>query len=154
MRIEPENGIISMMRGDTLLFPIKINEGTKLEPEYRPLRDDEKLYFALMEPGQAFEDAVVKKIYDMYSPKDNDGHTLVKLDTKDTERLLSGTYYYTVKLRTPQQGFDDVVKTLIQPTLFHIYGNNPQSTTSYWDDIQSGEGPETIIFDGGDISSD
>ena len=59
MRVEPENGIVTLMRGDTFVLPVHINDGTKLEPKYRSLSPTERLYFGLMEPGKAFENAVV-----------------------------------------------------------------------------------------------
>lgn len=154
MRIEPENGIISMMRGDTVVFPVKINEGSKLTPQYRELATTERLYFALMEPGQAFEDAVMKKAFDVKSPKDDEGNTIVCIESSDTERLLVGTYYYTVKLRSQQEDNSYSVRTLIQPTLFCIYGNNPEGTEDYGDTtlLQDDERVDLIIFDGGDIS--
>ena len=154
MRIEPENGIISMMRGDTVVFPVRINEGSKLIPQYRELATNERLYFALMEPGQAFEDAVMKKVFDVSSPKDEDGHTIVRINSSDTENLLVGTYYYTVKLRTIESEEEDTVRTIIQPTLFCIYGNNPEFTKDYGNVILPGDNNnvDLIIFDGGDIS--
>ena len=80
MRIEKENGIITLDRGDSFVMPILINEGTKLSPVYRPLRDTESLYLGLMEPNQAFEDAVLKKKFTSASKKDKDGNILLLLD--------------------------------------------------------------------------
>ena len=152
MRIESENGIISMMRGDTVVIPAYINEGTKLQPSYRPLIGNEKLYFALMEPGQPFEDAVLKKVFDSCSPTDEDGNIIIRIESTETQRLLCGTYYYTIKLRTPQQGFEDTVTTIVNPTLFYIHGNNNMSDKIDYTDVTIDNGPETIVFDGGDIS--
>ena len=95
------NGIITLMRGDSFTTPIHINIGTKLSPRYYTLSNTDRLYFALMEPNQAFEDAVVKKVYDFTSPQDGEGNTLLMLKPTDTEKLLVGKYYYMVKISTP-----------------------------------------------------
>ena len=166
MRIEQENGIITLMRGDTLSTPIYINDGTKLDPVIRSLQTYERLYFALMGPGQAFEDAIVKKVYDTSSPKDSQGNTLLVLQPKDTERLLTGKYYYTIKLRAIDEQGVVSVRTLVSPTLFWLDGNNPVSPEpKYWEQgkydidkviIEGGEvdtniPSDNIIFDGGEI---
>ena len=162
MRIEPENGIITLMRGDSLTTPIYINEGTKLQPQYRRLNTNEKLYFGLMEPNQAFEDAVLKKVYDSSSDTDEVGNVLLTLIPQDTERLSVGKYYYMIKLRTIDRCNQEVVKTIVQPTLFWLNGNNPDidesarhETGKYDVDhviLEGGEiDVEQIIFEGGEI---
>ena len=121
------NGIINLMRGDSFSSPIYINEGTKLNEIIRPLESDEKLYFALMEPCQAFEDAVFKKCFDCLSPTDENGNTLLIIDSEETERLLVGKYYYMIKLRHTKWG-KDYVRTIVPPTQFFLEGNNPIRT--------------------------
>ena len=150
MYIETENGIITMMRGDTIKFPLKINIGTKLCPEYRPITPYETLYFALMEPGQAFENAILKKRYTSLSPKDNDGNVLLILESSDTEFLLTGKYYYTVKLKTVEPSGSETVNTIILPTLFYIEGNNPiDDSVSEYKDIA--RDIDEVILDGGEL---
>lgn len=150
MRIEPENGIIELMRGDTLVMPVYINIGTKLCPKYRPLTSNERLYFALMEPNQAFEDAVLKKVIDFTSDTDSNGNPLLRLNPSDTERLLVGKYYYMIKLRTVDTFGQEVVRTIVSPTLFWLQGNNvePKDNVYYDDDKYD---IEKVIFEGGEI---
>jgi hypothetical protein len=162
-----DNGIINLMRGDSFCTPIYINEGTKLNPVYKTLSYNDKLYFGLMEPNQAFEDAVVKKVFDYTSERDDKGNTLLILNPKDTEKLLVGKYYYMIKLRTFDVYGNEYVKTVIEPTQFFLNGNNPQPDIverheqgSYDIDHIVIEGGEVdvesqdttiIVFDGGEI---
>ena len=125
MYIEPENGIITLTRGDTLTTPIRVNIGTKLDPVYKRLEETDTLYFAIMEPKQAFEDAVVKKVYNQNSATDEEGNVLLKLKSSDTEKLLVGKYYYTVKLRGYDEYGEEYVRTIVPNTLFWLEGNNP-----------------------------
>ena len=126
MKIDTQTGIIRMMRGDSLIIPIAINEGTALDPSIRSLADNEELHFALMEPNKAFEDAVVKKVLNKSSEVSTDGNLLLTLEPRDTEKLLVGKYYYVVKLFEQQSDGKALVKTIIRPTLFWIEGNNPE----------------------------
>ena len=72
-----ENGIITMMRGDSFETPIYVNVGTHLEPVFYTLTGRDKLYVGVMEPNAAFEDAVIKKVYTSNSPKDKEGNTII-----------------------------------------------------------------------------
>ena len=74
-----KNGIINLMRGDSFTTPIKINLGSKLRPIHYRLGPSDKLYFGLMEPNQAFENAILKKVFDHTSPQDGEGNTLLTL---------------------------------------------------------------------------
>ena len=139
-RVEPENGIVTLMRGDTFTMPLRINAGSKLSPKYRSLVKGEKLYFGLMEPGQAFEDAVIKKVYDELSQKDEDGNTLLVLRTEDTENLYTGKYYYMVKLRSKDKYGNEIVETIIPNTIFWIEGNNPERQQEVRTDAVVGSG--------------
>lgn len=153
MRIEPENGIITLMRGDTLTTPIYVNIGTKLKPKYKKLAENEKLYFALMEPNQAFEDAVLKKVYDYLSDTDKDGNVLLKLYPQDTEKLLVGKYYYMIKLRTFDAWDQEVVRTIVQPTLFWLDGNNPERAEPRRHE-QGKYLIDHVILEGGELNED
>lgn len=150
MHYDEQSGIIILMRGDSMSFPVRINEGTKLLPKYRNLRDNEVMYFGLMEPGAAFEDAVVKKRYTSESPTDTEGNILVTFKPTDTEYLLVGKYYYMVKLKSTVDDVENVT-TIIPPTLFWIDGCNPIRDES---DRQSVviDIKDEIIFEGGEIT--
>ena len=58
------NGIVKLNRGDTFYVPYFINSNTDLNPIRYALKDGDKLYFALMEPNQPFEQAILKQVYD------------------------------------------------------------------------------------------
>ncbi len=154
------------MRGDTLTTPIFINVGTKLDPKYKTLNRNEKLYFALMEPGQSFEDAVLKKVYDWSSDTDSEGNTLLKLAPQDTERLLVGKYYYMIKFRSIDVFGQEMVRTIVPHTLFWLEGNNPQPKETMWyeegkydinkvvlegGELEEDDEVDVIIFEGGEI---
>lgn len=117
------NGIIEMNRGDTATFPVYVNVGTALRTIYYELRPGDNLYFAVMEPHQKWEDAILKKTFDY-----NDFNTKyfcvpVHFYTEDTEYLHPGTYYYEVKLRKDASNNDDgyeSVETIIPRTKFII----------------------------------
>ena len=146
-----ENGIITLMRGDSFTTPIYVNIGDKISPKYYKLSPTDKLYFALMEPNQAFEDAVLKKVFDFTSPQDNDGNTLLRLEPKDTEKLLVGKYYYMIKLRVMDMFGQESVKTIVKPTLFWLEGNNViQEEEPYYD--KGHYEIDRVIIDGGEIT--
>jgi len=98
------NQIVTMNRGDTANMYIYINIGTEMAPVWYPLQQFDKVIFALMEPNQDFEDAILKRVYtkdDMiYDPEK--GYTIpyviLHLASGDTENLLAGVYYYSIKL--------------------------------------------------------
>lgn len=168
MGINKQNGIVTMMRGDSLTMTIPIPVGSSTLPSYRGLRLTEKLYFGVMEPNQAFEDAVLKKVIDASCVTDDNGYPVLILDPEDTEYLLVGKYYYMIKLREVDSYGHAFVKTIVPPTLFWLEGNNPEldvidrhETDEYKVDNVIIEGGEiidntdapsrVIIFDGGEI---
>lgn len=125
MYAEILNGKITHYRGDTLTTPIRIFEGDRLCPTQYILNENDVLYLGIMEPGQAFEDAVIKKVFTSDSEKDVDGNVILHLKSTDTEFVAPGTYYYTLKLKQVQ---DDniMVTTILKPTLFWLLGNVPE----------------------------
>jgi hypothetical protein len=93
-----------MTRGDTVEIPLHIffNNPSFRNIAYFPNIHD-KIYFAIMEPNQPFEEAIVKKIYEYNDVDQLTGVVNVKLDSYETEFLAPGNYYYTVKIlkKTP-----------------------------------------------------
>lgn len=144
------NGIITLMRGDSFTTPIHINIGTQLSPVYYNLGPTDRLYFGLMEPNQAFEDAVLKKVFDFTSPQDSDGNTLLMLKPTDTEKLLIGQYYYMIKLRSRDSFGQEVVKTIVPPTLFWLEGNNVKIEEEPYYDKGHYE-IKRVVLEGGEI---
>lgn len=110
--------IVSLSRGDTIDIPLFINAGTDLCPVQYILNDDDKIYFALLEPHQKFENAILKKVYTK-ADEDENGIIHIKFKSSDTEKLLPGRYYYTVKLAAGE-GDDLFVNTIIPECLFYI----------------------------------
>ena len=144
------NGIIHLLRGDSYTNPIIINLGSKLDPVIYKLTENDSLYFGLMEPNQAFEEAVLKKKYTCLSETDSNGNILLKLLPSDTLNIAVGKYYYMVKLKTVNDLGEESVKTIIPPTQFFLEGNNvePGFTERYETDDYH---VDHIIFEGGEI---
>ena len=146
MYAEILNGKITHYRGDTLTTPIKIFEGNRLCPTQYTLNENDVLYLGIMEPGQAFEDAVIKKVFTSDSEKDTDGNVILHLKSTDTEFVAPGTYYYSLKIK---QVIDNrlVIRTIIYPTLFWLLGNIPKQ-----DNDEPVIDNDVVILDGGEIT--
>lgn len=127
MGINPQNKTISLMRGDSLSFTAPINLGSFLYPSIHELEGNEALYFGVMEPGAAFEDAVIKKKYTADSDKDTEGNIVISLDPMDTLKLSVGKYYYMIKWLYFDDAGEECVRTITTPTLFWLEGNNPSN---------------------------
>jgi hypothetical protein len=110
-----------MNRGDTVAFDFVINDENTDSGIY-VLKDDDVLYFGLMDPHQPFEYALVKKRY----TKDDcneDGIITITIDPSDTLDLYPGVYYYAIKLhRMTDNELEhiDEVLTIINKTKFII----------------------------------
>ena len=95
-RISKEN-LITMSRGDSGVIPVTLNIGTKFNPELHPLNFFDEVYLGITEPNKPFEEAIIRK-----SVKGIDHYTETEvsfnLTPLDTEYLLPGTYYYSIKL--------------------------------------------------------
>ena len=112
-------GQIRLTRGDSLEFPLYINQGDNLDPLAYVMNQYDELYFAIMEPNQPWEQAIVKQKYTHESLKDD--AIWIKLRPKDTMCLLPGLYYYQVKIRTYDFMTDEyLVNTLMPKTQFWI----------------------------------
>ena len=119
-----KNNIITITRGDTHDIPLHIFLSNSILKDYSffPNRYD-KIFFAVMEPNQKFEDALIKKIY-YYNDVDKEtGKIDIKMESTDTQYLTPGTYYYCVKLlrKSPWEVTDDTsgtVETVVDKTKF------------------------------------
>lgn len=142
--------VLQLMRGDTFEGALSINIGTTVSPVYYSLGEQDMVYVALMEPNQAFEDAIVKQTYNYLSETDDNGDLIITLDSKDTEYLSVGTYYLTAKLRYVDAMNKARVKTILPPTIFTLLGNNPVvSSDEYYN--KNEYIADEIILDGGEI---
>lgn len=150
MHIQIDKSYLQMSRGDTFILPLVINCGTELNFKQYNLQDDEYLYVGIMEPEQSFEDALIRKRLNKNSPKDDDGNLLFILNPSDTEYVLTGKYYITIKLRkiTDTQ---DVVTTLLPMKEFWVTGTDRKIDTKPGR-LDSDDGNESIvIYDGGEF---
>lgn len=117
------NGIITVNRGDSFTIPLTLNAGTTLDPMQYDATATSYLYFAVMEPNQPFETALIKKKYRIHDmERDEDNQLLIKFKPQDTQCVLPGKYYYQVKVQSvnPEDVTDYTVDTVIDKTLFYI----------------------------------
>ena len=128
------NNVISMYAGDSFSAVLFLDEGSDYACVRHILQDsenpDEREYicFAIEEPNQPFEKAIVrKKFYASYINKDgekisnldNDGDLIIRLDPSDTQNLLPGNYYYEIKGYFISNG-KPVINTVVAKTKFVI----------------------------------
>ena len=119
------NKVITLVRGDTFSYDYKINIGTNIDRNYYRMKDGDYLYFAICQPNQPFEEAVIGKRYGKSDCREEgEGEYIysiapIHLSSDDTENLTEGKYYYTIKLAKKTTDGYDVITT--QPkTLFFL----------------------------------
>ena len=115
--------IIKMNRGDTYEFNLTIDDEGSENGKYL-LQGNDAVYFGLMEPNSAFEQSLVKKVY-TEEDRDKDGNIFITIEPEDTEHLLPGVYYYSVKLEVDHENgetYENIHKviTVINKTKFII----------------------------------
>jgi hypothetical protein len=118
------NNIILMNRGDTYEFDLTIADDSSLDGRYH-IQGDDTIYFGIMDPGQPFEDALVKKKFTA-EDADSNGNLTICIQPEDTLNLLPGKYFYSVKIHlshtniNPETnevtGYTDKVNTVINKT--------------------------------------
>lgn len=115
------NGIITVNRGDSFTLPMQLNYGTNLEPMTYTVTGKSIVYFAVMEPNQPFECALIRKKYTA-EDVDQNGNIIIKFRPQDTQCVLPGKYYYQVKLQrfNSDDPEDYEVDTVVDKTLFYI----------------------------------
>ena len=112
-------GQVRLSRGDSLILPVEINQGTSLDPIAYELQDKDEVYFGLMEPNQPWEQALLKKRYT--NADFIDGRAILKFKPNDTMCLLPGLYYYQIKVRIYDAEADEfLVNTIMPKTQFWI----------------------------------
>ena len=89
--------IIKMNRGDTYEFNLTIDDEGSENGKYI-LQGNDTVYFGLMEPNSAFEQSLVRKSTNDCIKFDKDGNFFITIEPEDTEYLLPGVYYYSIKL--------------------------------------------------------
>lgn len=115
------NNIIKMNRGDTYEFNLTVDAG---DGNNYILKDNDTVYFGLMEPNAPFEFSLVKKMWTK-DDQDKNGNFIVSINPEDTVHLLPGVYYYSIKLEMNHQDVDAnntvyKVITVINKTKFII----------------------------------
>ena len=123
-----KNNIIVINRGDTYEFDLTIADEASETGRYI-LKEDDTLYFGIMDPGQPFEFALVKKKFTV-DDTDTAGNLTIVIEPEDTLDLLPGKYYYSVKLHLNHTEYNsetnkfikqiDKVVTVINKTKFII----------------------------------
>lgn len=126
------NTILKMNRGDHFSFSFCIEDDTQPSGIY-DLQPNDILYFALLNPHERFEDAIILRGYtynDAVKTMTASGpiHIFnIELSREDTINLHPGVYYYTLKLQknatSPELGLDEVnanLNTVIERTKFII----------------------------------
>ena len=109
-----------LSRGDTFRFPITINCGTKLEPEIYELKQNDTLYIAILQPGQSFENAIIRQTLTMKNADEETGAITFILKSSDTEYMLTGKYFITIKLEQE----DGTVTTVLPMKEFWLTGTS------------------------------
>ena len=105
------NNIIVLNRGDTYEFDLTINDETSVDGRYH-LQGDDALYLGIMDPGQPFEEALIRKKITVEDTDDMGNINLV-LNPEDTLDLLAGKYFYSVKLHLDHYTYDEKTNEII-----------------------------------------
>ena len=116
------NGFITLNRGDSFSVPLFINGGSELVPVRYSLtaHPETEIYFGVMEPGQSFENAIIRKRYNHKSKMNGYGDLMIDLRSNDTEYLSPGKYYYQVRAKFIDDENNEHVETVIQKKQFMI----------------------------------
>ena len=114
-------GIVKIFRGDSNKLVLNIKSGNSLNYSDYSLEQDDVVYFGLMEVHQKFEDAILKKVYTSQDVNE-EGNIIIDINPLDTEYLLPGKYYYSIKMKKNKTSKDDDydVCTLVKETEFWI----------------------------------
>lgn len=115
------NNIIQVNRGDSFTVPLFINTGDDFDPKQYVLQEGAEVYVGVMEPNQAFENAIIRKKY-THEDVDANGNINIVFDTNDTVCLIPGLYYYQIKIKLPLDDGSYAINTIVQKTQFYILG--------------------------------
>ena len=115
-----QNNKITVTRGDTFSVPLFINQGTELKPIRYVLKDQDKIYLAIMRPNQPFECALVKKVYSKENINEY-GDIVIEIEHDDTRCLEPGKYFYQIKAQLYNEEKDKLeINTIVSKTEFWI----------------------------------
>ena len=119
MILDLDGTTLEMVRGDTFILPLQLNEGTRENFAQHKLSDDEYLYIGIMKPNQSFENAQIRCMLNKDSEKDSFGNYIMKLSPEHTVNMEPGKYYLSIKLSN-----GDATYTLVDSKIFFITGSN------------------------------
>lgn len=108
------NNLITITRGDSASFDILLNIGSTVNPIIHEMKDNDKLYFGVTEPHKPFELGLIRKVLTKADCLND--YVIIKLKPEDTEFILPGNYYYSLKLLTE----DENVYTIIDKRKFTV----------------------------------
>lgn len=107
-----DNGIITLHAGDSFVAPLFLNAGNIVFPMRYSLKEGDKVYVGIMEPGQPFEHALIRKVLTI-DDLNVYGDPELKLSPEDTERVMPGLYYYEAKLVMTDEHGNEIIQTVI-----------------------------------------
>jgi len=122
------NNIIRVTRGDSFTLSFTVHDlvnDVNVNDDVL-LHSGDSLYFGLMEPNMPFEHALIRK---KITAEEDMREVTIEFKPEDTECLLPGLYYYSVKIGrdfVDDDPSDDTpprpthVSTLIKKTKFYI----------------------------------
>ena len=117
-----KNNVFTMNRGDTATMNFNVN----VELPENVIID--KLYLGITEPNQYFEDALIKKTFEInkditITAENNIWSFSIQINPEDTVDIIPGTYYYEVKASgviDQNEERIDFATTIVQKTKFII----------------------------------
>lgn len=117
-----KNNVFTMNRGDTAAMNFNVN----VELPENVIVD--KLYLGITEPNQYFEDALIKKTFEInkditITTENNIWSFSIQINPEDTVDIIPGTYYYEVKASgfiDKNEERIDFATTIVQKTKFII----------------------------------
>ena len=120
LNVNKQTGNIEIVRGDSFTLSLYINMGTELNPKLYTLGPNDTIYFALLEPNQMFEEAVVKKVITNENLQSDNTLDIV-FESTDTCNLAPGKYYYQIKgaFKNIEEN-KTIVNTLVNKKIFNI----------------------------------
>ena len=106
--IDKLTGEVCLSRGDNAIFTLHINQGSNLNPLQYKLKEGDNIYFAIEEPNQPFENAIVKKVINLKNNLlDKNGNITFEMTPDDTVLLMPGLYYYEIKAKLSDISFEN-----------------------------------------------
>jgi hypothetical protein len=104
MHGQTPNNLLKITRGDTADFKFRLNIGSTINPKEYTLQPGDRVYFGVTEPRKPFEHSLIMKVLDGDSSL-----VTINFTPEDTEYVIPGTYYYSLKIRTANEDVYTVI---------------------------------------------